>query len=313
MAELDLLRSLPFETADPSAEARARARERLLRRIDRAPAPTRDRRTVLLVAVGLVTAAAIATFLGVGTHGGSSASAAPFLRKIATTARAQPPSKPLGRGQFAYTKELVAWMSGGDGWNALSPGMRESWYGRTHAHFHDRWGKPKFPSPADRAGWIAAGRPQVNPPQDSADFPVTPRPALPTDPDALYDRIHHDVVGHGNGTLSEMFTIVADNLRDPVPSPSLRAALYEVAARIPGVELIGPAKDRLGRRGVAVAYVDGKIHERHVVIFDPHTAAMLGEEYVQLDGNPYHYPAGTVTGYSTYVVSGVVDRIGERP
>jgi hypothetical protein len=311
MAELDLLRSLPFETAEASAAARARARGRLLRRIKRTPSP--HRRRLLLAAAGLVTAGAIATFVGVGTHGEGGASAAPLLRKIATTARAQPPTKPLTRGQFAYTKSLVAWMSGGEGWNALSPGTRESWYGRTRARIHERWGKPKFPSAADRAGWIAAGRPQVNPPEDSADFPVTPHPDLPTNPDVLYEKIHDDAVGRGNGTLPEMFTLVADNLKETGASPALRAALYEVAARIPGVELIGPATDRLGRHGVAVAYVDAKIHERHELIFDLRTSNLLGEEYVQLDGNPYGYPAGTVTGYATYVVNAVVNRLGERP
>jgi hypothetical protein len=110
-----------------------------------------------------------------------------------------------------------------------------------------------------------------------------------------------------------MFTLVADALRESGASPALRAALYEVAARIPGVELLGPATDRVGRHGLAVAYVDAKIHERHELIFDRRTAALLGEEYVQLEGNPYGYRDGTVTGYATYVVSAVVDRIGARP
>jgi hypothetical protein len=59
--------------------------------------------------------------------------------------------------------------------------------------------------------------------------------------------------------------------------------------------------------------VDGKIHERHELIFNSKTSALLGEEYVELDGNPYGYPAGTVTGYGTYVVGAVVDHIRERP
>ena len=110
-----------------------------------------------------------------------------------------------------------------------------------------------------------------------------------------------------------MFTLVGDALRESDASPALRASLYEVAARIPGVELVGPATDRVGRHGVAVAYVDGKIHERHELIFDPRTATLLGEEYVELEGNSYGYSPGTVTGYATYVVSGVVSRLGARP
>jgi hypothetical protein len=311
MAELDLLRSLPFETAEPSAEARARARGRLLRRIDGKPWP--HRRKLLLAVAGFASAGAIAAFVGVGTHGNGSASAAPVLRRIATIARAQPASTPLKRGQFIYTKSLVAWMSGGNDWTALTPGTREFWHGPTGGRIHERWGKPKFLSVSDRAHWIAAGRPQVMPREDSGDIPPNPPTHLPTDPDELYAKIHDNAVGRGNGTLPEMFTLVADNLKETDASPALRASLYEVAARIPGVELIGPATDRLGRHGVAVAYVDPKIHERHELIFDLRTSDLLGEEYVQLDGNPYGYPAGTVTGYATYVVNTVVERLGARP
>ena len=120
-------------------------------------------------------------------------------------------------------------------------------------------------------------------------------------------------VGHGNSTDSEMFTLVGDALRESDASPALRAALYEVAARIPGVELIGPAVDRVGRHGVAVASVDSKIGLRHELIFGRKTAALLGEEYVELEGNADGYPVGAVSGYATYVTSAVVDRLGARP
>jgi hypothetical protein len=312
MAELDLLRTLPTGIAEPSDEARARGRQRLERHIRRTP--SLGRRRLLVPVVVLAAAVAVAAFADFGRHGNGNASAAPLLRRMATVARFQKPQQPLTAGHFRYTKSIVAYMSGGKGWNALSPGVREIWLGpRNGGYLRERWHKPTFPSAADRRAWIAAGRPQVNSPKDSAKLPPSPRPQLPADPDALYATIYDRAIGHGNGTRPEMFTLVADALRESGASPALRAALYEVAARIPGVELLGPATDRVGRHGVAVAYVDGKIHERHELIFDRRTAALLGEEYVQLDGNPYGYRAGTVTGYATYVVSGVVDRIGARP
>lgn len=311
MAELDLLRSLPATVAGPSDEARARARERLARHIERAPS-TRRRR-LLILAVVLAAAVAVAAFASIGGRGTGRASAAPLLQRMASVARVQKAQQPLTAGHFEYSKWIVGYLSGGDGWHALNPGVRESWIAPNGSGFlHERWHKPTFPSAADKAGWIAAGRPQVNPREDSGKLPPSPRRHLPTDPDELYTTIHDAAAGHGNSTDAEMFTLVADALRDPA-SPALRAALYNVAARIPGVELVGPAADRLGRHGVAVASVDGKIHERHVLIFDPRTSALLGEEYTQLDGNPYHYPAGTVTGYATYAVSAIVDRIGIRP
>ena len=314
MAELDFLRSLPFPTDDPTDEARARARERLSRHIGRAPSLHRRRR-LLVAAVALAAAIAVAGFASLGGRGTSGASAAPLLQRLASVARAQKAERPLIAGRFAYTKSIVAYMSGGNDWNAVTPGVREIWLAPDGSgYFRERWQKSTFPTITDRQAWIGDGRPQIYPPRDTGQFPPPdpPRPHLPSDPDALYATLHDEAVGRGNSTDSEMFTLVADELREPGTSTALRAALYEVAARIPGVERVGRATDRLGRHGIAVADVDGKIHERHEVIFDPRTSALLGEEYTQLDGNPYNYPTGTVTGYATYVVTAVVDRIGAK-
>jgi hypothetical protein len=311
VSELDFLRSLPFEVTAPAEEARDRARGRLLRHMRRGRRARRRRLLVPAVALGAV--GAIAALFGLGNHGGATAEAARALRNAATVARSQPATPHVRRGQFQYTKSLVGYMSGGNGWQALSPGVREFWMGPTGGYLHERWGKPRFFTPGERATWIAEGRKQVNPPEDSAKFPATRPLDLPTDPNALYAELHHRAAGHGNSTNAEMFTLVGDSLRETDASPTLRASLYEVAARISGVELVGPARDRLGRSGVAVAYVDGKIHERHELIFDPRSSVLLGEEYVQLAGNPYHYPVGTVTGYATYVKSAVVNRLGARP
>jgi hypothetical protein len=263
--------------------------------------------------VALVAAGAIAALFGIGNHGGASAAAARALRNVATVARHQPATPHVRHGQFQYTRSIVGYMSGGEGWQALSPGVRESWFGPTGGFIHEKWGKPRFFTGWERRAWIAGGREQVNPPEDSAKIPPIHPLDLPTDPDALSAEIHDRAVGRGNSTNAEMFTLVADSLRETNASPALRASLYEVVARISGVELVGPTRDRIGRQGVAVAYVDSKIHERHELIFDPKTSALLGEEYLQLAGNPYDYPVGTVTGYATYVSTGVVDRLGARP
>jgi hypothetical protein len=311
MSELDLLRALPLDIAEPSEEARARARGRLLRHVRRSRLG--HRRRLLVPAVALGAAGAIAVLVNIGIHGDGTASAAPVLRRVAKVAAGQAAPTPVRKGQFRYTKSVRAYTSGGKDWTALGPMVREIWLGPTGGRLHETSGKPEFLSAGDRARWIAAGRPQVNPPEDTAKLPP-PRPLnLPTNADELYTELHDRAVGHGNATEPEMFTLVGDALRESDLSPALRAALYEVAARIPGVELVGPATDRIGRHGVAVAYVDSKIHERHELIFDPNTSALLEEEYVELDGNTYGYPAGTVTGYATYVSTGVVNRLGQRP
>jgi hypothetical protein len=313
MAELDLLRSLPFEITEPTEEVRARARGRLLRHMRRSGLARRRR--LLVPAVGFAAAGVIAALVGVGVQGDGNAAAALALRHAGTIARHQAPPPTLKQGQFNYSKSVQAYLViAGDRhpWVALGPKVRETWQGPTGGLLRETSGEPKFLSARDRENWIAAGRPEVNPPKSSAQLPA-PRPlGLPTDPDALYAKLHDQSVGNSHGTEAEMLTLVGDALRETDASPALRASLYEVAARLPGVELVGPVVDRVGRPGLAVAYTDS-YHERHELIFDPKTSVLLEEEYVVLDGNEFGYPAGTVTGYATYVSTGVVAGLGARP
>lgn len=313
MAELDLLRSLPVAIAEPTEEARARARGRLLRHMRHSRSA--HRRRLLVPVVGLAAAGVIAALVGVGVHGDGIASAAPALRHAATVARRLAPPPPLEPGQFNYSKSVQAYLViAGDRhpWVALGPKVRQIWQGPTGGVIRETSAKPEFLSARDRENWIAAGSPEVNPPKASEKLGPPPPLGLPADPDALYSKLHDQSVGNSHGTEAEMLTLVGDALRETDASPALRASLYEVAARIPGVELVGPVVDRVGRHGLAVAYTD-TYHERHELIFDPKTSVLLEEEYVVLDGNEFGYPAGTVTGYATYVSRGVVDRLGARP
>ncbi|HEY2940409.1 MAG TPA: CU044_5270 family protein [Gaiellaceae bacterium] len=313
MAELDVLRSLPFPVAEPSEEARARARSRLLRHI-RHSRPVRRRR-LLVAAVALAAVGAVGALIGVGVHGDGNASAATALRHAAAVARRQAPTPPLAPGHYAYSKSVQAFLviDGDKGWTALGPKVREVWIGRRGGLLHETSGKPKFLSSGDYERWVAAGRPRVNAPEATERLGPTPPLDLPTNPDALFEKLRAKAEGNGNGVDAEMFTLVGDALRETDASPALRASLYEVAARIPGVELVGPTTDRVGRRGVAVAYSNSHNHERSELIFDPKTSALLEEETVALDGNAFGYPEGTVTGYATYISTGVVDRLGARP
>jgi hypothetical protein len=313
MAELDLLRSLPFPIAEPTEEARALARGRMLRHLRRSGL-TRRRR-LLVPVVGLAAAGVIAALVGVGFHGDGVASAAPALRHAATVARTLPPASPLKPGQFNYSKSVQAYqVIAGDRhpWIALAPKVREIWQGPTGGLIRETSAKPEFLSARDRANWIAAGSPEVSAPKSSETLGPPPPLGLPVDPDALYAKLHDESVGNSHGTEAEMLTLVGDALRETDASPALRASLYEVAARIPGVELIGPVVDRIGRHGLAVARTD-TYHERHELIFDPKTSVLLGEEYAVLDGNEFGYPSGTVTGYATYVSRGVVNGLNARP
>jgi hypothetical protein len=132
---------------------------------------------------------------------------------------------------------------------------------------------------------------------------------LPSDPDVLYAKLRQDTASYGDRQNAEMFITIGDDLRENYTTPAQRAALFEAAARIPGIQLIEHATDAVGRPAEAVALVDGEHHERLTLLFDPGTRALLGEGDAVLDGNPLGYPAGTVIGQAAYLEQKVVGSV----
>jgi RNA polymerase sigma-70 factor (ECF subfamily) len=105
-----------------------------------------------------------------------------------------------------------------------------------------------------------------------------------------------------------MFVVIGDLLRDPLTPPDVRAALFEVAAGLPGIELLGAMTDRIGRPGVGVAMTAFQMtpfHRQEIIIFDPATSVLLEERTVGLV--PYgDTPAPITWGYATYLEAAVV-------
>lgn len=104
--------------------------------------------------------------------------------------------------------------------------------------------------------------------------------------------------------------------------PAARAAVFRALEQIPGVRYLGPARDPLGRAGVAIALdrtateriftINGPengalVYLRSELIFNPSTAALLAQETLML--NPPHIPgvrAPFATTWSAYLTSRVV-------
>jgi hypothetical protein len=309
--ELDSLRALYPEAVPPSDEVRAHARALLDARFE----PRVRRRRWLLATAGVAAAGIAVAFalVGVGVKGGGNASAATqVLRHAAAVARRQAPLGKLGRGQFLYVKSVNAYLNtvvpaDSPGFSVLVPHVREVWLGTDGGLLRETDGAPTFLTSRDRTRWIAAGRPPVASARTTETKLGPLRPLdLPADPDALYTRLKHDAAGHGDGLYEEMFTLVGDSLRETNATPAQRAALYDVAARIPGVELVGTVRDPLGRRGIAVAMRHEDDGVRETLVLDPSTGELLSEEQVALSGNSFAYPAGAVVGHATYVTRGVV-------
>jgi hypothetical protein len=76
--------------------------------------------------------------------------------------------------------------------------------------------------------------------------------ALPTDPGELGALLREKVAGHDSGEDNELWESVTGLLTNSPASPALRRALWQVAATIPDVELIGSATDSIGRHGTAI-------------------------------------------------------------
>ena len=286
--------------ADPVAEPEVRLRTR--RRV----------RVVVALPVAALAAVGVAIVIALGSSSGAGpASAATSLREAAHAAAAQTPLV-VRPGEYLYTKSVDAYTTTSEGatpgtsWTAVLPQTRETWFGLRDGRLHTTYGTPFFLSDQDRAQWVAAGKPEITgSPKDIALGALEPV-ALPDDPAALYAKLQADTAGYGSRRNFEMFTLIGDSLRETNASPAQRAALYAVAAKLPGVDLVGPVRDSTGRSGIAVAMSDLENRVRQMLVFDPDTADLLEEREVTLRGNSFGYPADTQIGYATYLTRAVV-------
>jgi hypothetical protein len=338
--DLELVREVhPVSGGDDAARERARAA--LLGEIERAAAgsaPRRRRRRLARagLAAGLAAVAAgilVALLLRGGAANPPSA-AALVLQRAARVAEAAGGPRQLRPGEYWYVKSI--WTTPGVQFaepsgrgedtivNALSTYERQAWIGldrpgRVESHVV---GPITFLSAAARRQWIRAGRPRELPgyngslPPGTFIEPYQKLLRLPTNVDALYRLLYREAGQQPSPAWKrhEMFTEIGDLLReDPIPA-KVRAALYRVAARIPGIQVLGLTRDGIGRPALAIALNDTLYGERSELLFDPKTSRLLGERSVVVKPpRSYHVRAGTVREGATYISSGIVERIGQVP
>lgn len=307
-------------------------------------APSRPRwkrvRVAALVAGALAIAIVVPTLWTDGPTGASPA-AADVLQAAARVAEKQPRVAAPADG-YRYTRSESAYRAHVDacslpsgpgecpapppddwGFSVLVPRIREIWIAPDGSgRLRVRSAQPEFYGPEDEAEWNAAGQPSFDGPGTTdesfgpGELSYTDFSEYSTDPDELYDQIRSRAEGYGPSTDAEMFVLVGDLLRETLAPPDLRAALYRVAARIPGVELVGEVTDQAGREGIAVARTsdDFDYLARNELIFDPDTSEFLGEREVLLERVDWaDAEPGTVIGYAVYLNSGVVETTSDRP
>lgn len=320
------------------AEQRQHPR-RLLRRRRRLVAAT-------AVAAAAVVAIAVPVLVFTGNGGGPSSAgryiqspprvslserrgpqfASAVLLRAAHTAAKQPAAKALGPGQFFYTKsegslEAQEGRPTGVIPTYFQPFTREMWIssdgsGRTH----EVDGHALFPTAALAAYFNKQykNQPSIldahtsNTTFKPGDLPYIDLSNAPTDP-AQLEKLVENLSAFPSP--AQTFQNVGDLLRYYYAPPAVRSALYTIASRLPGVQLVGPTHDQLGRPGIGVAYYlpgppHGPVFKDAVyeLIFDPQTSALLAEQTVVVhrsDSTPF--PPGTVTSWTAYLASGIVN------
>ncbi len=320
----ELVREFALPSEEPDAEdwiAEQAARRRLRREMAAAP-PGRSRWR-LRVPVTVAASMAAVIFAGVallpGEEAGVPASPAIALERVAYVATHQPAATFPGPHQYLYLKFQEGWTEVENSVAFQTIDTQQDWVapngsGRQRLTVD---GLPHFLTARDKAAWLAACRPELVPPSTDGTYPAGGYPAgnqldtsgLPAQPTELLSAIVRRFE-HGRFDVTQTFETAGTLLQDS-GSPALRAAVYRMVARLPGVELLGRRTDPLGRVGVAVGIVGAGVRDE--LLFDSATSDVLEQAQVQVSDRAEHVPAGTVLHYVAYEGRGVVDSIRALP
>ncbi|MDH6709424.1 hypothetical protein P3T27_006170 [Kitasatospora sp. MAA19] len=338
--DAELKHLLPAAGAPAAPLGRQRQIEEfLMNEITRTPAPTpatparpgaRSRRRLLIAVPATVAAFAFAATVAVTTFGGPGETpgrgervAAPVVQVVAgsttglnsaveriSLAAAATPDLVLRPGQYVYIESTVSHLAGsvdaGSGTSKVwveKPHQRQIWHsadGRTG------WFAEEGKSPEGGEALESGTGAYLNAP--SYDYLRT----LPTDPQELLQKIYAETKGAGSGPDQEAFVTIADLIREQAVPGKLAAALYQAAARIPGVVLLDSATDAAGRTGIAIARTNTATGSRDEIIFDRSSYAFLGERSVQVT-EAFGVKPGTVTANTAVLKRAATDAPGHQP
>jgi hypothetical protein len=155
------------------------------------------------------------------------------------------------------------------------------------------WSAPP-PTRGLGASWLPVP-PQGCPDAPPARFTYQFLTTLPTNPAKLRAWIY----AHKNGGQSadnQAWTDISDLLATTLTPPKLTAALFKVAATIPGATVVPHATDAAGRAGIAVARLIQGSTQDNELVFSTRTYRLLGERTTLTAPAKDVGPAGTVIG-----------------
>ena len=194
-----------------------------------------------------------------------------------------------------------------DVYERLREANREVWFGSDGSGLiRESWIRSSFFSEERRMAWQTANhraaREDPTPSTDLFAAGCLPghRPALaklPVDTLALALKLEARRTLHGiAGLIGEAVL--------PVP---LLQALYSIAARLPGAEVLATATDELGRASLGIARVERG--RRVELIFDPDSFELLGNREVMVDPVVGYAPPGALVGWTAYLSRETVDSL----
>jgi hypothetical protein len=291
-------------------------------RVDAAWRAGRRRRRAAIIAPPVAMAAAVAAGLLIGLPGpGSSYSSAAYVLERAARAATQP-GQPMPRpGQYILVTSVGTSMTDADSSFWLTVERRKIWWpvdGRKPgAEWYDAvrnervpWGGPA-PTTGLGVSWLPVA-PQGCPDAPPARFSYKFLTTLPTNPAKLRAWVY----GHKNGGQSaddQAWTDVNDLLESTLTPPKLTAALFRVAATIPGAAVVPHAADAAGRPGIAVARSIQGSTEDSELIFGARTYRLLGGRTRLTVPQKGMGPAGTVIGAWALLSKTAVSHLPRHP
>jgi hypothetical protein len=265
--------------------------ERLVRRRDRRR--RRERVTAVLVSVALVLGGLGGALFALSrTNGrfghGSTTNGGRTSHRLSAALRAR---LELGAGQYLYIRERIQRTHG-------APVVLQTWWAT------DGSGRiaEDCPAPCDygtQTGTFGVGL-----------FPTdSDVSGLSTDPNVLYGQMLERTGAGGSSpepefspgpeltpgvTAGSLQDAVGNLLQDPNGSPELRAALYEVATRIPNVTITEGSTDPAGRAATRFDFPDIPDGGHDVWYFDPTTKQLMAVAYSSHPGEGLVFDEGIV-------------------
>lgn len=321
MDEITLLRSMRDEVPPPTDAATAAGRDALTRLLG-GRRTTGKRHRVLWASGITVGAAALAAALVLtnvvglaGWRGGADSAAAAVLHEAALkTISTSDPA--VGPSQYVKVITDAVYANINDDGGYLATQNSQLYIPKNRS---DDWVWVRDPSTVARTYGLAsekAARAAGTDPGETvraaegAFYNGRPQDdglaGLPRNPTQLLNHIYLVTLGQGVSRDGEALVFIADTLRTGVVPADLRAALYDAAAMIPGVEITDREANLDGRTGIALGRNETN-GIRQEIIIDPDTGQLIGEREVLTRANVIPgWPAGAAMGY-TAISTTVVD------